>query len=106
MLQSAKERSMRIALVLLACTCFTVPAAPSFASGCMQVLESDVKIASMRAYAGIMAIAAANGWNYTPESIESGSRRHFEEMSLQLIAVGYEIVPVGAARPQCVVARN
>ena len=95
---------MRIVLVMLACTGFTLSAAPSFASGCRQLLESDVKIASMRAYAGILAIAAANGWNYTPESIDSGSKRHFEEMSLQLIAVGYEIVPVGAARPHCTFA--
>ncbi|PZV37827.1 hypothetical protein B5V02_16315 [Mesorhizobium kowhaii] len=64
------------------------------------MLESNVKIASMRVYADILANAARNGWNYTPQSIVSGSNRHFEEMSLQLIEAGYEIVPVGA-RPYC-----
>ena len=52
----------------------------------------------MRVYADILAKAARNGWNYTPESIVSGSKRHFEEMKLQLIDVGYEIVSVGASR--------
>ncbi|TIL44607.1 hypothetical protein [Mesorhizobium sp.] len=59
-----------------------------------------MKIASMHAYASILANAARNGWNYTPESIVSGSKRHFEEMSLQLIAAGYEIVPADA-HPHC-----
>ena len=72
---------------------------PSFASGCRQLLESDVKIASMRLYADILANAARKGWNYAPESIVSGSKRHFDEMKLRLIDVGYEIVPVGSQPP-------
>jgi hypothetical protein len=93
---------MRSIPMLLACTIlgFSAAQSPSFASGCRQVLESDVKIASMRAYAAILATAAANGWNYTPDSIVSGSKRHFEEMKLQLTAVGYEIVPI-SAHPRC-----
>ncbi|WP_139032272.1 hypothetical protein [Mesorhizobium amorphae] len=59
-----------------------------------------MKITSMRLYADLLASAARNGWDYTPESIVSGSKRHFDEMKLQLIAAGYEIVPVGA-RPHC-----
>ncbi len=51
-------------------------------------------------YADILARAARNGWNYTPESIDSGSKRHFGEIRLQLIAVGYEIVSVGT-HPRC-----
>lgn len=94
---------MRPVTIVLAFTVLGFSAAQpplSFASGCRQLLESDVKIASMRMYADILANAARNGWNYTPESITSGSKRHFEEMSLQLIEAGYEIVPVGA-RPYC-----
>jgi hypothetical protein len=93
---------MRAVLIMLACTSFSLSAtqSPSFASGCRQLVESDVKIASMRVYADILAGAARKGWDYTPEAIVSGSKRHFEEMKLQLIAVGYEIVPVGA-RPHC-----
>ncbi|AZO47819.1 MAG: hypothetical protein EOS58_17740 [Mesorhizobium sp.] len=59
-----------------------------------------MKIASMRLYADILANAARNGWDYAPDAIASGSKRHFEEMKLELIAAGYEIVPVGA-RPRC-----
>jgi hypothetical protein len=93
---------MRPVSIVLACTIlgFSAAPSPSFASGCRQLLESDVKIASMRVYADILANAAAKGWDYTPESIVSGSKRHFEEMKLQLIAVGYEIVSVGS-RPYC-----
>lgn len=93
---------MRSVSIVLACTVlgFSAPPSPSFASGCPQLLESNVKIASMHVYANILANAARNGRNYTPESIVSGSKRHFEEMSLQLIEAGYEIVPVGA-RPYC-----
>jgi hypothetical protein len=54
----------------------------------------------MRLYADILASAARNGWDYTPDAIVSGSKRHFDEMKLQLIASGYEIVPVGS-RPHC-----
>lgn len=93
---------MRPVSIMLACTILSFSAAqsPSFARGCRQVLESDVKITSMRLYADILANAARNGWDYTPESIVSGSKRHFDEMKLQLIEAGYEIVPVGA-RPYC-----
>jgi hypothetical protein len=93
---------MRPVSIMLACTILSFSAAqsPSFARGCRQALESDVKIASMRLYADILANAARNGWDYTPESIVSGSNRHFEEMKLQLNDAGYEIVPVGV-RPYC-----
>ncbi|MER8832928.1 hypothetical protein [Mesorhizobium sp. M0909] len=88
---------MRVVSVVIACTIlsFSAGLSPSFARGCRQVLESDVKITSMRLYADILANAARNGWDYTPESIVSGSKRHFEEMKLQLNNAGYEIVPVG-----------
>jgi hypothetical protein len=91
------EVSMRPVSIMLACTILSFSAAqsPSFARGCRQALESDVKIASMRLYADILANAARNGWDYTPESIVSGSKRHFEEMKLQMNDAGYEIVPVG-----------
>ncbi|RWK85404.1 MAG: hypothetical protein EOR45_30665 [Mesorhizobium sp.] len=91
------EVTMRPVSIMLACTMLSLSAAqsPSFARGCRQVLESDVKITSMRVYADILANAARNGWDYTPESIVSGSKRHFEEMKLQLNDAGYEIVPVG-----------
>ncbi|MCF6102967.1 hypothetical protein [Mesorhizobium muleiense] len=91
------EVSMRPVSIMLACTILSFSAAqsPSFARGCRQVLESDVKITSMRLYADILANAARNGWDYTPESIVSGSKRHFEEMKLQLNDAGYEIMPVG-----------
>jgi len=92
---------MRRVSIVLACAILGSSASsPSFASGCRQLLESDVKIASMRLYADILANAARNGWDYAPDAIVSGSKRHFDEMKQQLTADGYEIVPVGA-RPHC-----
>ncbi|MBW8910018.1 MAG: hypothetical protein JF620_13550 [Mesorhizobium sp.] len=49
----------------------------------------------MRQYADILTSAARKGWTYAPAAIDSGSKRHFEEMKLQLTAAGFEIVPVG-----------
>lgn len=87
-------RAVSIVLVSAVLSLSNAPP-PSSASGCRQLLESDVKIASMRLYAEILADAARNGWNYAPELIVSGSKRHFDELKLRLIDVGYEIVPVG-----------
>jgi hypothetical protein len=66
------------------------------ATVCRAILESDVKISAMRSYADILALAARNGWNYQPESIDRGGRRHFEEMKVRLAAQGYTIVPAGS----------
>jgi hypothetical protein len=68
----------------------------SQAGECRKLLESDVKIAAMRSYADLLALAAHNGWNYPPETTDAGERRHFEEMKARLIASGYVIVPVGS----------
>ncbi|KUM25103.1 hypothetical protein AU467_27425 [Mesorhizobium loti] len=92
---------MRRISTTIACALLSLPAAgPSFAGQCRPVIESDVKIASIRQYADLLAAAARSGWNYTPTAIDSGLKRHFEETRLQLIAAGYEVVPVGT-RPQC-----
>ena len=90
---------MRAVSIVLASAILSA-APPSYASGCRQVLESDVKITSMRLYAEILASAARNGWDYAPDAIVSGSKRHFDELKQQLTAAGYEIVPVGP-RPHC-----
>jgi hypothetical protein len=79
--------------VTLLITTFTSSSAES--AGCRALLESDVKIAAMRSYADILALAARNGWNYPPEAIDNGARRHFEEMKVRLSAIGYLIVPAG-----------
>ena len=79
-----------IALLVLSST-------PVHAAECREILESDVKIAAMRSYADILTSAASKGWNYQPEAIDRGGRRHFEEMKVRLSQAGYTIVPVGSA---------
>ncbi|AZO08657.1 MULTISPECIES: hypothetical protein [unclassified Mesorhizobium] len=93
---------MRRVSIAIACAMLSLPAATqaSLAGECRQLLESNVKIDSMRQYAAILASAARNGWNFAPAAIDSGSKRHFEETRLQLIAAGFEVLPVGA-HPRC-----
>ncbi|CDX20351.1 conserved exported hypothetical protein [Mesorhizobium sp. ORS 3324] len=93
---------MRRVSIAMACAILSLPAAgrASFANECRQLSESNVKIASMRQYADVLTSAARNGWNFAPAAIDSGSKRHFEETKLQLIAAGFEVVPVGA-QPRC-----
>ena len=93
---------MRRVSIAIACAMLSLPAAgrASSEAECRQLVESNVKIASLRQYAGILASAARNGWNFAPAAIDSGAKRHFEEMKLQLIAAGFEVVPVGA-KPRC-----
>jgi hypothetical protein len=56
------------------------------------VLEADVQMLSALNYGEILRQAVAKGWRYTPEQIESGYRRHFEEMKLRFIDCGYTIL--------------
>jgi hypothetical protein len=74
---------------------FLVASTPVHAAECREILESDVKIAAMRSYADILALAARNGRMYRPEAIDRGSKRHFEEMKARLSGAGYTIVPAG-----------
>ena len=96
---------MRALLAGLAFASIALFGTASLAAGCHKLLESDVKIAAMRSYADLLALAARNGWDYAPEATDAGARRHFEEMKAHLVASGYEIVPVGSAR-YCVASRT
>jgi hypothetical protein len=60
------------------------------------VSEAEVRMVSDLTYAELLSQALERGWRYTPEQIESGYRRHFEEFKLQLIDRGYTIL-VGEA---------
>jgi hypothetical protein len=56
------------------------------------VSEVTVQMLSDLTYGEILRQAASKGWHYTPEQIESGYRRHFEEMKLRFIDCGYTIL--------------
>jgi hypothetical protein len=60
------------------------------------ISEADAKIVSDAIYTDLLCRALRKGWRYTPEQIESGYRRHFEEFKLRLIDQGYTIL-VGEA---------
>ena len=54
--------------------------------------EMTVKMISDFTYADLLGQAMKKGWRYTPAQIESGYRRHFEELKLRLIDQGYVIL--------------
>jgi hypothetical protein len=60
------------------------------------VSEAAARMVSELTYTELLRQAMSKGWRYTPEQIESGYKRHFEEFKVQLIDQGYTIV-VGEA---------
>jgi hypothetical protein len=56
------------------------------------VFEQALKAASNAEYKDILRQAWSKGLRFTPEQIERGARRHFEELKLQLIDKGYVIL--------------
>ena len=67
--------------------------ASDIASDRKVIFEAAVRLASDDAYMEIARQAWRKGWRFTPEQIEDGAMRHFEELKLQLIDQGYIIVP-------------
>ncbi len=57
------------------------------------ISEAEIQIVSDVAYTGLLRQALSKGWRFSPEQIEKGYRRHFEELKLQLINQGYTILP-------------
>ena len=82
-----------VALILIALLADPLQAAEQ---GHRVVSEADVQMLSALNYGEILRQATSKGWRYTPEQIESGYRRHFEEMKLRFIDCGYAIL-VGEA---------
>lgn len=60
------------------------------------ITEAAVRTVSDLTYTELLSQALRKGWRYTPEQIDRGYRRHFEEFKLQLIDQGYTIL-VGEA---------
>jgi hypothetical protein len=86
------SKSCAIALVITAA--LIAPVHASETGGDRKVVfEVAVRIASDDAYMQIMRQAWSKGWRFTPEQIEDGATRHFEELKLQLIDQGYIILP-------------
>lgn len=54
--------------------------------------EAAAKMISDLTYTDILRQAWRKGWRFTPEQIESGYRRHFEEFKLVLMDQGFSIL--------------
>jgi hypothetical protein len=57
------------------------------------ISEEAVRLASGRLYSDILTQQCLQGRRYSRSQIESGFKRHFEEMRLALMDKGYTIVP-------------
>ena len=87
------SKSLAMALVITAALIAPPVHASETAGDRKVVFEAAVRIASDDAYMEIMSQAWSKGWRFTPEQIEEGANRHFEELKLQLIDQGYIILP-------------
>jgi len=57
------------------------------------VSEETVRVVSAQMYSDILRRACLQGLRYPSSQIESGFKRHFEEMRLTFVNEGYTIVP-------------
>ncbi len=73
-----------------------VSASPVCAGGSSKypkiIAEAEAKGLSDAVYAWLLDQAIRKGHHYSPEAIASGYKRHFEELTLQLIDQGYTIL--------------
>jgi hypothetical protein len=89
--------TLRIAMLALLVALVAQPVqAGDKAKARVLLSEAAAKMVSELTYTELLRQAMGKGWRYTPEQIESGYKRHFEEFKLQLIDQGYTIV-VGEA---------
>ena len=88
MLRPSSVLSVIIAALL------SVPAYPADNESNRKVIfEVALRLTSDETYSELVRQAWSKGWRFTPEQIEAGSKRHFEELKLQLIDHGYAILP-------------
>jgi hypothetical protein len=88
---------LRIAMLALLVALVSQPVQASDKAKARVLLsEAAAKMVSELTYTELLRQAMGKGWRYTPEQIESGYKRHFEEFKVQLIDQGYTIV-VGEA---------
>lgn len=73
---------------------------PSFGAergAARSIKEDEVRRLSAERYTAALRLSCLNGWRFSRESIESGYRRHYEEMRLSLIDEGCAIAQDPAA---------
>ena len=61
--------------------------------GKILITEETIRTVSAHIYANLLSQAYEKGWRYPKHQIESGFRRHFDELKQQLIAQGFTIIP-------------
>ncbi len=85
-------KTLSIVAALLSLAFLSQPALAQEPSRKIEISERYVRIISARAYTDLLLQAYEKGWRYPQSQIESGFKRHFEELKQQLIAQGYAIV--------------
>ena len=81
------------ALFVVLAALLSAPAYPADnSSNPKAIFEVTVRRINDDVYLDLVGQAWSKGWRFTPEQIEAGSKRHFEELKLQLIDQGYTIL--------------
>ncbi len=87
-MKSAFKETILFAFVFSASPCLSEVDAPR-----RHITEREVRTISARQYTALLVTACNNGWRYSLKHVESGFKRHFKELKLQLLEDGYAIVP-------------
>ncbi|UVK36594.1 hypothetical protein LHFGNBLO_003531 [Mesorhizobium sp. AR10] len=87
---------MRKLSVLAAAQLLALSTGPSMSEGAhglrILVSEDAVRRESVRLYSDLLNRACRKGWHYPRSQIESGFKRHFEELKLQILDQGLTII--------------
>ncbi|WP_192177711.1 hypothetical protein [Mesorhizobium amorphae] len=87
---------MRKLSALAAAQLLALSTGPSMSEGAhgLRILISEdvVRRESVRLYSDLLNRACRKGWHYPRGQIESGFKRHFEELKLQILDQGFTII--------------
>jgi len=77
-------------LILVLSLC--LPLAPALAGEDQSITEEHLRALSDAEYIALITDNDQTGWDYTPEQVASGLRRHYQERRARMIDVGFTVV--------------
>jgi hypothetical protein len=77
-------------LILILTLC--IPLAPAFAGEDQSITEEHLRALSDAEYIALITDPNQAGWDYTPEQVASGLKRHYQERRARMIDVGFTVV--------------
>ena len=77
-------------LILFLTLC--IPLAPAFAGEDQSITEEHLRALSDAEYIALITDPNQASWDYTPEQVASGLKRHYQERRARMIDVGFTVV--------------